>query len=255
VAAILIQQKWNKKHAYELFSLTCGTGPAVSYNKLLLTHDSVVQYLTPFPDANSLKAFVTLVGCDGFRWWKDRVKCNPNPVFHSSFTAEDAIVLTLLALRRGLDNRFLAILFGSREQLVGDTLVRWICYLAAFLDRLCPDVTNEQVVQLNKLLGIKSSHITDIIDSAGLGIERADSLAAQSVTWSEYYNENCAKFLVSLAPCGYIRFVSFAYPGRISDSQLAVVSFLQDVKKRGAGVPTVNFPHRLYIYMYYIEED
>jgi hypothetical protein len=79
---------------------------------------------------------------------EDRIKCNPNLGLHPSFTAEDAIVLTLLALRRGLDNRFLAILFGFRHQLVGDTVVRWICYLAAFLDRLCPDVTNEQVVRL-----------------------------------------------------------------------------------------------------------
>ncbi len=58
---------------------------------------------------------------------------------------------------------------------------------------------------------------TVIIDCTEVFIQIPFSLKARAQTYSTYKSHNTAKFLVGIAPSGYIMFVSHGYGGRASD--------------------------------------
>lgn len=58
---------------------------------------------------------------------------------------------------------------------------------------------------------------TCILDCTEVMLQRAKKLMARAQTYSSYKAHNTVKFLVAIAPNGYIMFVSKAYGGRASD--------------------------------------
>lgn len=59
---------------------------------------------------------------------------------------------------------------------------------------------------------------TCIIDCSEVFIQRPFSPQARALTWSTYKHNNTAKFLIAIAPNGFIMFVSPLYGGRASDN-------------------------------------
>ena len=96
-------------------------------------------------------------------------------------------------------------MFGIHPSTVSRNFVELTNILSAFLVWLHPSVTNKRIIELNEAIKdwIGDPLCTDIIDSTNAAnIQKPHSLAAQNVAYSEYYGTNCAKCLISLAPCG-----------------------------------------------------
>ena len=71
-----------------------------------------------------------------------------------------------------------------------------------------------------------------ILDCTEVFIERPKSLLAQALTWSDYKHHNTVKFLVGIAPNGYLTFVSDCYGGRSSDKFITHDSMFFDLLER-----------------------
>ena len=72
-----------------------------------------------------------------------------------------------------------------------------------------------------------------ILDCTEVNIERPKSLNAQAATWSDYKHHNTFKFLVGIAPSGFISFLSSCYGGRASDKFITRDSGFYDILERG----------------------
>lgn len=56
-----------------------------------------------------------------------------------------------------------------------------------------------------------------IIDCTEINIERPKALYIQAATWSDYKKHNTVKFLIGIAPSGFITYLSDGYGSRTSD--------------------------------------
>lgn len=59
--------------------------------------------------------------------------------------------------------------------------------------------------------------VTAIIDCFEVFLDRPTGLLPQAKTWSSYKHHTTVKFLIGVAPQGYISFISKAWGGRTSD--------------------------------------
>ena len=58
---------------------------------------------------------------------------------------------------------------------------------------------------------------TCIIDCSETPLQKVHNLDSRGESYSHYYGQNTIKFLIAIAPCGLIMFISPAYGGRCSD--------------------------------------
>ena len=63
-----------------------------------------------------------------------------------------------------------------------------------------------------------------ILDGSEIKIQAPKSVENRVRAWSKYKSNFTAKFLVGISPCGLIIFMSKAYGGRTTDSQLTTDS-------------------------------
>lgn len=185
--------------------------------------DFTVDFFTSFPSAKSLLSFYSMMNSrEALKFWDSR---------KPKLDSKNALLLTLVILRRGYGITDAAFIFGIPVSTCSRTFTKWLPILSGFLDCLLPTPKQETFESLLKKYPKPSySGATHIIDTSGIPIQKPSRLAAQSATYSKYYNCNCAKFLVCVTSTGYISFVSQAYPGRISDSKICdgFIEFLKD---------------------------
>lgn len=93
----------------------------------------------------------------------------------------------------------------------------WILLLEKELEPLSPFPTRDITAQTLPASFQKFTNIRCIIDCTELYIERASSLTAQSLTFSNYKHHTTVKFLVAIVPTGAICYVSAGWGGRVSD--------------------------------------
>ena len=236
----LLQEKMDKKgFAGEALALLCRDGAPISFKKLIQCPDSIVKFFTGFATAKQYRTYYeTLNKGSNLDWFRDGQKhCNKDV---SKISCEDAFTLMLSVAYGGLTECMASLLFGLTVYRVSHTFAAWIGWYARFMERSAPEAGNKRFVELTARMGtyITEHGLTHIIDSASCETERPYSLPAQSALFNDYYGCTCAKWLIAIAPCGYIRYISRAYPGRISDTQLCTCGFYDHLNSlKGPGQP------------------
>ncbi|GBG34608.1 Hypothetical Protein FCC1311_108292 [Hondaea fermentalgiana] len=144
---------------------------------------------------------------------------------------EDRILLTLMILRLNLSQVVVGSLFSLSQSTVSRNfefgiMTMYFCFKIAFpsmsaemLEDTCPS-------EVSKRFG--NHTISYILDATELEIQVPDNPEAQSATWSEYKSRNTVKLLIAVSACGFIGWVSKAYPGEISDPLITECSGFYD---------------------------
>ena len=185
-----------------------------------------MKFFTGFATAKQFRTYYECLNtCSQLDWFREGQKHCKKSV--SKISCEDAFTLMLAVAYGGLNECMASLLFGLTIYRVSHTFAEWIGWYARFMKRSAPEAGNKRFVELTGRMGtyITEPGLTHIVDSASCETERPYSLPAQSALFNDYYGCTCAKWLIAIAPCGYIRYISRAYPGRISDTQLCTCGF------------------------------
>ncbi|XP_075542618.1 uncharacterized protein LOC142576388 [Dermacentor variabilis] len=153
----------------------------------------------------------------------------------SVLTRADQLLLCLMRLRLGLLYGHLARIF----QISVSTVSNYVSYMLSLLCKVMKKV----VIWLPKshirnsmpdsFIENKHDDTTCILDCTEVFLQRPKKLMARAQTFSSYKAHNTVKFLVAIAPNGFIMFVSKAYGGRASDKFITNSSGISDYLVHG----------------------
>lgn len=135
---------------------------------------------------------------------------------------EDQILSVLLRLRLGLTFSDLGRRFNISTQLMSSIFHSWINIMAKHLYENCVMWLPRDTIRRTLPSSFKDTYpkTTCIIDCSEIFIQRPVQLKARGKTWSTYKNNNTGKFLIAIAPNGFIMFVSPLFGGRASDNYI-----------------------------------
>lgn len=144
---------------------------------------------------------------------------------------EDQLMLVLMRLRLALRFEDLAERFGVSKAWASELFKKWIRIFAKHLTfvRWLP----KETIQAGMPTSFKRSYpnTTCVIDCAEIFIERPSNPTARSQTYSHYKSHNTVKFLIAIAPNGFIMFVSSSYGGTENDKFIVNDSgFLNNIR-------------------------
>ena len=131
----------------------------------------------------------------------------------------DLILLVIIRLRIALTFRDIGRRFSISHQLPSNIFNSWIDIMAK---ELSPCITwlPRETIRKSLPSSFQTSYpkTTCIIDCSEIFIQRPFSLKARAQTWSTNKSHNTAKFLIAIAPNGFIMYISPLYGGRASDN-------------------------------------
>ncbi|KAL1469617.1 hypothetical protein MTO96_040981 [Rhipicephalus appendiculatus] len=134
-------------------------------------------------------------------------------------TTADQVLLTLMRLRLGLLYFDLAMRFGISVSQAGKVFREMVDVLYRIMQKIVVWLPIETICatmpQPFRQAGYENT--TCIIDCTEVHMQRPKKLYARGQTYSSYKGGNTVKFLVAVAPSGFIMFVSGVYGGRASD--------------------------------------
>lgn len=146
-------------------------------------------------------------------------------------STRDELFLVLMKLRLGVDSFLLADIMDISESSVSSIFNTWIKFLAEQLQCMV-FWPNKEAIHCN--IPRSLSHYKNLrctIDCSEILIERPRHREIQALTWSEYKKHNTVKFLIGIAPCGTVTYLSDVWGGRASDRHITVSgSFLQKIE-------------------------
>jgi hypothetical protein len=148
---------------------------------------------------------------------------------------KDEFLLTLIKLRLGLLNEDLADRFGISNSVCSNTFTTFIKIFAKVFGRSLVVWLPRDAIRDNLPISFAKAKHTNcrvVIDCTEVFIERMKSLNNQATTWSDYKHHNTNKFLIGIAPNGYITFLSKCYGGRASDKFITNDSGFYDLLER-----------------------
>ena len=131
----------------------------------------------------------------------------------------DQILLVLTRLRLGITMEDLGRRFQISTQLASSIFNTWIDIMAKHLTSCMTWLPRETIRRTLPSSFMNTYPLTTcIIDCSEIFIQRPFSLKARAKTWSSYKSHNTAKFLIAVAPNGYVMYISPCYGGRASDN-------------------------------------
>jgi hypothetical protein len=145
----------------------------------------------------------------------------------------EAMILTLVKIRTGMDNTHLSFLFGISASHVSRIFTTWVNVLNQCMKPLLL-YPSKELCRDNLPDSFKHFPKTRcIIDCTELRIEKSFSPRTQKITYSNYKHHNTGKILVAIMPSGAITFLSKVYVGSVSDRSIVEKSgFLSRLEER-----------------------
>ncbi|XP_052784430.1 uncharacterized protein LOC128220189 [Mya arenaria] len=139
--------------------------------------------------------------------------------FPYRMSVPNQILSVLLRLRLALTFEDIGRRFGVSHQLMSNVFKSWINVMSQHLSH-CVVWLPRDTIRRTLPNSFKTSFpkTTCIIDCSESFIQRPFSLKARAQTWSTYKSNNTAKFLIAIAPNGFIMYISPLYGGRASDN-------------------------------------
>ncbi|XP_056136537.1 uncharacterized protein si:dkey-56d12.4 [Lampris incognitus] len=152
----------------------------------------------------------------------------------NSFTmsVRDQVLMTLVKLKTNHVIGALSRQFRVSQSMAGKIISYWIDKLEEVLRPLIPWLPRETVrATMPAAFKMHFSNTTCIVDCSESLLQKPQKLDSRGESYSHYchyYSHNTVKYLVAIAPCGLIVFVSAAYGGRCSDKFITMDSGILD---------------------------
>ncbi|XP_077504722.1 uncharacterized protein LOC144114697 isoform X2 [Amblyomma americanum] len=143
---------------------------------------------------------------------------------------EDHLLLTLMRLRLGLLYGHLARIFQISVGSVCNIFRHVLSVLCTIMEKVVTwlprSITRNSMPKSFIDNGYDTT--TCIVDCSEINLQRPKKLMPRAQTYSSYKAHNTVKFLIAIAPDGYIMYVSPAYGGRASDKYITKDCKLED---------------------------
>lgn len=137
----------------------------------------------------------------------------------SALTRADQLIMCLMRLRLGLLHGHLARIFKVSVSTVSNNVLYMLDLLSKIMKNVVIWLPKSCIQNSMPQSFVENKHddTTCILDCTEVFLQRPKKLMARAQTYSSYKAHNTVKFLVAIAPNGFIMFVSKAYGGRASD--------------------------------------
>uniref|UniRef100_A0A3P9AYL6 THAP-type domain-containing protein n=1 Tax=Maylandia zebra TaxID=106582 RepID=A0A3P9AYL6_9CICH len=146
----------------------------------------------------------------------------------------DQVLMTLMKLKSNRVIGDLSRQFHISQSMASKIISHWLDKLEEVLRPLIPWLPKE-TIQATMPEAFKKNfpNSTCIIDCSETLLQKPRNLGSRGESYSHYYSHNTVKYLVAVAPCGLIMFVSAAYGGRCSDKFITMDSGILTYLKPG----------------------
>ena len=214
-------------------------GKKRSLPDILLSCDSDVRFFTGLDSKEAFTNLCSYISKFVKRRWRGlRVLANRKLRYFKysprqfgpkrKLSVDAEFLLTLMKLRLGLLRHDLAKRFNISNSLCSHIFHAWLTAMAKVFKGSLVFWPNKETVKSTMPARFKNiPDLRAIIDCSEVFIETPKDLSLQSSTWSDYKHHNTAKFLIAVAPCSAITFISPVYGGRASDKAITIdCSFL-----------------------------
>ncbi len=146
----------------------------------------------------------------------------------------DQILMTMMKLKLNLLQGDLAERFDVSQSVVSRILSYWIDTMEEHMRVYIPWLPRETIRStMPQCFKENFLNTTCIIDCSETTLQKAHNLDSRGESYSHYYSSNTLKYLVAIAPCGLIMFISPAYGGRCSDKFITQESGFLDYLQPG----------------------
>nr|XP_055046081.1 uncharacterized protein LOC129431988 [Misgurnus anguillicaudatus] len=139
----------------------------------------------------------------------------------------DQLLMTLMKLRLNLLQGDLAERFGISQIIVSKVISCWIDIMEENMRYYMPWLPRETIqATMPQCFKEQFPNTTCVIDCSETPLQKPFNLDSRDESYSQYYGQSTIKYLVCIAPCGLIMFISPAYEGRCSDTFITANSGL-----------------------------
>ena len=202
---------------------------ADTFEAKALKSDKTVTFYTGL---KSLKQFNDLhkyleSKCASMKYWKGKKHAEEkgDAALHNRYkklSHKQEFLLTLMKLKRDLKMRFLADLFDVSQTTVTRTFNTWIKFLSRELKPLIfwPDRKLIKRYMPKSLKRCKKLVCT--IDCSETLVEKPRDRETYCLSFSDYKRHTTVKYLVAIAPNGFISYVSPVWSGKASDRKITL---------------------------------
>ena len=187
----------------------------------VLSSDKLCKHYTSFPSTNILNCVFDLIdpGVNGENIVLINSKLsNKNKACGRKrlFTPMEALVLTLVRLRRNFDITHLMYLFDATW-----INIMYIYKIGSIVYMAIIRTSSEFYARIYSMKE-KYPNVKCIIDCVEFKVATPSSLFLHKMLYSDYKSHTTVKALVGIAPGGGFTFISAIYPGSISDRSIVV---------------------------------
>ncbi|XP_047439287.1 uncharacterized protein si:dkey-56d12.4 [Mugil cephalus] len=131
---------------------------------------------------------------------------------------KDQVLMTLMKLKTNQVVGHLSRRFHTSQSMASKIISYWIDKLDEVLRPLIPWLPRETIrATMPAVFKGNFPNVTCLLDFSESLLQKPENLNSRRESHSHYYSHNTVKYLVAVAPCGLIMFVSAAYGGRCSN--------------------------------------